>query len=287
MKKGKCINRAGCLLAYRGEIVTAPEDNFVCRECGKPLTPAADENPSGSFFKKAALGLIIILILLVLLIGGGIYLKATRLQREPAVAQATPPPQATPESTPTATPLPPVFAPAEQARNPAASGTEVVRDTTPNLDLTNQANQSTKAEVLKRIDLMPTISAANKDKLYVSVERARQMGRIITIPFGSGQTTLSTADTEKLKKEMLAPQIQALLQDPTAVFVILGFADTKGDEKANLKISQERADSTLRALRDKCGVANVLHAVAMGGSTLFDDKGLEKNRAAEVWVVLP
>ena len=33
---------------------------------------------------------------------------------------------------------------------------------------------------------MPTISSEDKDKLYMSVERARQMGKILTIPFPSG-----------------------------------------------------------------------------------------------------
>ena len=40
-------------------------------------------------------------------------------------------------------------------------------------------------------------------------------------------------------------------------------------------------------MRDKCGVANVTHAVAMGGPTLLDAQNLEKNRIVEVWAVLP
>jgi len=40
-------------------------------------------------------------------------------------------------------------------------------------------------------------------------------------------------------------------------------------------------------MRDKCGVTNVMHGVAMGGSRLMDDKNLEKNRIVEVWAVLP
>jgi len=291
MKQGKCTNRAGCLLGYRGDIVSAPEDKFLCRECGKPLQAVADPTPGLSGFKKAALGLICLLILVVVVMGSILFTKITRLQREPVPvnsmqapsqpeALSTPPPAA---STPA--PVAPTTPTPEPA--PAEPASEVVRDAAPNLDLATQANQSTKAEVLKRIDLMPTISSENKDKLYVSVERARQMGRIITIPFSSGKTALNNSDAEKLKKEIQSQQIQSLLQNPTAVFVILGFADTKGDEKTNLRISQERAESTLKTLRDKCGVANVLHSVAMGGSTLFDDKGLEKNRTAEVWVVLP
>ena len=151
----------------------------------------------------------------------------------------------------------------------------------------NKENQNVKSEVLKRIDLMPGISADSKDKLYVSVERARKMGKIMTIPFPSGRSTLAAADVEALKGKMQDPKIQQLLQDPTVVLVILGYADKKGDEKANLKISQTRALNVLTSLRDRCAIDNVMHSVGMGGSTMFDAGGAEKNRAVEVWAVLP
>ena len=313
MKKGKCTNRSGCLLAYRGEILSVPEDNFVCKECKQPLEPVkSDERTSFPAFKTIALGILAVAALALVLLGFGFYRQAQRLDRLPASADSQPAKAEKAEMTPavadvpkapaSSTLTPPTVAipandsgPAPEATKPSpepaapnvSAGVAAVRDAAPNLDLADQSNQTTKTEVLKRIDLMPTISDGNKDKLYVSVERARQMGRILSIPFGSGKSSLGTADTESLKKEILAPQIQKLLQDPTAVFVVLGFADTKGDEKTNLRISQERADSTLHTLRDKCGVVNVMHAVAMGGSTLFDNKGLNKNRTAEIWVVLP
>ena len=69
--------------------------------------------------------------------------------------------------------------------------------------------------------------------------------------------------------------------------MILGYADPKGDERKNLDISQKRADLVLDAMRDKCGVINVMHAVAMGGQTLLDANNMEKNRVTEVWVALP
>ena len=36
-----------------------------------------------------------------------------------------------------------------------------------------------------------------------------------------------------------------------------------------------------------CGVKNVTHDVAMGGSKLVDEQKLAKNRVAEIWAVLP
>ncbi|MEI9897916.1 MAG: OmpA family protein [Chthoniobacter sp.] len=144
-----------------------------------------------------------------------------------------------------------------------------------------------KAEVLTRIDLMPNVSSSNKDKLYSAVERARKMGKILTIPFNSGKTDLAAADIQQLKTELEKPEITALRGDPTAVFVILGYADPKGDPKKNIAISQTRADSVMKTMRDKCDVINVMHPVAMGGSKLLDAQNLEKNRIVEIWAVLP
>ena len=144
-----------------------------------------------------------------------------------------------------------------------------------------------KAEVLTRIDLMPNISQANKDKLYTSVERARSMGKVLTIPFTSGGSAISTADTEILKSALEAPEVKKMRDDPTLVFVILGYADSKGDDKKNIAISQARADSVYAVMKTKCGIQNVMHAVAMGSSKLLDSQSLEKNRIVEVWAVMP
>jgi outer membrane protein OmpA-like peptidoglycan-associated protein len=156
-----------------------------------------------------------------------------------------------------------------------------------NLDLANHENKQAQDEVLKRIDLMPTISQANKDKLYASVHRARSMGLVLTIPFAAGRISLTTAQVADLRSELEKPEIMNLRDDPTAVFVVLGYADPTGDERKNLDISQHRADGVLEAMHDKCGVGNVMHAVAMGGQKLLDARSLERNRVVEVWAVLP
>jgi len=155
------------------------------------------------------------------------------------------------------------------------------------LDPRAEETAQVKAEVLKRIDRMPNVSAENKDRLYVQVERARGMGRVLTIPFASGRTTVNTEEISPLRQQLALPQVAKLAEDPTVVFVVLGFADTKGDPKKNLDISTARADSVADALKDKCGVLNMIHPVGMGGSDLFDAQAREKNRVVEVWAVLP
>ncbi len=156
-----------------------------------------------------------------------------------------------------------------------------------NLDVKDPGNAQIRDDVLKRIDLMPGVSAANKDKLYASVDHARSMGRVLTIPFVKGETAVRAADVERLKHQLDSPQIRPMADDPTVVFVVLGYADPKGSEKLNADLSLSRAHSVLNALHDECGLQNVMHAVAMGGSTLFSTQQVDKNRVVEVWAVLP
>jgi outer membrane protein OmpA-like peptidoglycan-associated protein len=307
-RTGKCPNYAGCLLAYRSEIITVPDDGpFLCPECKQPLLSA-----SASGRRPIVIPVIILGGISLLVLSGGlaVYIQVRHFREKQAAGQigtsfeqaeiaaehgeflpsrhmpaVSPTPDTSgtadagaayeaPPPSPTAVPTP-----------PAGSG---VQAQAPNLNLQDSQNQRVKTEVLKRIDLMPTITADEKDKLYMSVERARQMGKIITIPFPSGHVALSPSDVDQLSAVLASAQLQPFLKDPTCVLVILGFADIKGDEKTNLHISTERAQSVLNTLRDRCGVLNVMHAVGMGGSSLFgNEQDAERNRVVEIWAVLP
>ena len=156
-----------------------------------------------------------------------------------------------------------------------------------NIDAADAENQLVKTEVLARIDVMPRLTPEEKDKLYVQVERARGMGRIVTIPFATGKTTVGPAEISALQEKLTLPQIQKFADDPTVVFVVLGFADTKGDPQKNIAISLQRADNVVNALKERAAIMNVIHAVGMGSSDMFDAKNLDKNRVVEVWAVLP
>jgi len=144
-----------------------------------------------------------------------------------------------------------------------------------------------RIEVLKRIDVMPNLGDEEKDKLYVQVERARAMGKVITIPFSSGARTLAPGAVAGIAKALALPQVEKFAGDPTVVFVVLGYADKKGDPKANRAISLQRAEAVVAVLKNKSGLGNLVHAVGMGGSEMFDSSALEKNRVVEVWAVLP
>ena len=156
-----------------------------------------------------------------------------------------------------------------------------------NMDPANLENQRVKEEVLKRIDVMPSLSSADKDRLYVLVERARSMGKVITIPFSTGASRIPVTAMSELGKSLEQPQVRTLTDDPTVVFVVLGYADKQGNPDKNIEISTRRADSVLGAIRDQFKVLNVMHAVGMGSSEMFDTENMDKNRGVEVWAVLP
>lgn len=211
----------------------------------------------------------------------------------PAAVQRSASPTATPAASPepgyagvaenpeSAPPATPAVVPSEE---PASA---VEAPATVNMDAGNAENRLVKTEVLSRIDVMPDLSPEEKDKLYVQVERARGMGRIITIPFASGKTTVGASEIAAVAEKLQLPQIQKFAEDPTVVFVVLGFADRMGDPKKNQAISLQRAESVVKALKDRAGVMNVTHAVGMGSSEMFDAQSLDKNRVVEVWAVLP
>ena len=139
----------------------------------------------------------------------------------------------------------------------------------------------------RRIDLMSNIPPEMKDKLNNTVRRARDMRRVVVIPFGSGQTSISTTEQAHVKELMASAEVIKFRDDLTALFVVLGFADSQGDEKKSFVISGNRAKSVKDLLVGACGVKNVTHDVAMGASKLLDDQKLAKNRVVEIWTVLP
>lgn len=193
---------------------------------------------------------------------------------------ATPTPKATPKQASSPAPTP-------QAPQTSTSVEDVSSPKKINTDAGDAGNRAVQAEVLKRIDLMPKLGEDEKDKLYVQVKRAQAMGMVIAIPFASGARTVSPAAVAGIAKALALPQVQKFSDDPTVVFVVLGYADKKGDRKMNEAISLERAEAVADVLKNKSGVENLIRAVGMGGSEMFGSTALEKNRVVEVWVVLP
>ena len=142
-----------------------------------------------------------------------------------------------------------------------------------------------RQQVLDRIDLMRSLSQNDKDKLYAQVERARGFRKIAVISFSKSGFTPSAGQVDALVRQLKEPEMRKLIGDPTVLLVMVGFADRQGDEAKNLEVSRARAESVIKALREKLDVLNVMHSVGMGGQKLFDQTNPEKNRLVEVWAV--
>lgn len=222
-----------------------------------------------------------------LLAAAALTLSACDRKAGPSAA-ASPTPAATPEPGYAGVPVEETPTPDPGAATaPEAPAGPIEAPEQVNLNIADAENKLVKTEVLARIDMMPKLTPEEKDKLYVLVDRARGMGKIITIPFSSGKKEIGNPEVSSLREKMELQQIKKFSDDPTVVFVVLGYADKKGDANKNIAISLSRADSVVAALKDRLGVMNVVHAVGMGSSEMFDAQNLDKNRVVEVWAVLP
>jgi len=272
----KCMNHSGCLKAYRGEIITLDSNApLICPECGKPLTPVS--GGSGQVAKLAAIGVG------VLVLAVGAFLGVRHFTKTGGTTGTDSGPTPEPSSTPvvsTTSPTPEPTSPGPGATPEPPPAAPIATD--------EPASDLVKKEVLARIDKMPGLTPEKKDRLYNSVQRAREMRKIVEIRFASGQTDIPANFSSEVKKLLETEDVQKKFRDDlTAVFVVLGFADSKGNEQSNLRVSEARAKSVVKFMENNCGIKNVTHDVAMGSTTLVDKSNNAKNRVAEIWAVLP
>jgi len=278
---GRCTNYSGCKLAYRKEEIHIVTKEFRCPECGSPLEPLAPKKGASVAF-IASIGVAAVLLLST---GATVWTLAGPQRR--SVVLADPSPTITPAATPTPSPIlesTPLPAPVPSA-TPAP--TFEVSATPSSPDINTSEVEEVRRAVLKRIDIMPNLSEAKKEKLYSAVERAHGMCRLFTISFEMRVTEVRSQDVAFIQKEVNQPRIKNLLDDPIFILVILGFADKQGADQPNQNLSRRRAQAVMEVLRDKAGVQNAMQVVPMGGTDLLDPRNLAKNRIVEVWGAFP
>ena len=96
-----------------------------------------------------------------------------------------------------------------------------------------------------------------------------------------------TYQVNHLLSYLQRPDFQSMFEDPTVVLVVLGYADKQGSEAQNLEISRLRAENMVRILKTRTKISNLMRAVGMGSSDLYDRDDLSKNRVVEIWLVEP
>ena len=231
---GKCTNYSGCKLAYRNEKIAVVTKEFRCPECGSPLESLG---PKRSLSPTLVLSIGVAIVLL-LAVGAILWTLGSSAKRQTEVVELSPTP--TPSPTPTLAPSPTPTPSPISTPTPEPSATPTVTGETGgtiDFDITLPEIAELKRQVLKRIDLMPSVSTQNKDKLYGAVDRSRGMGRLFTVSFETSFTKVSPDQIAYVKSQLEHPQVQKLLDDPTLVLVILGYADKQGDDQKNLQIS--------------------------------------------------
>jgi outer membrane protein OmpA-like peptidoglycan-associated protein len=282
---GKCTNYSGCKLAYRNEQINVVTKEFRCPECGSPLEPVGGKKDSSlATFLIAGVA-----VVLLLAIGAIVWTLTQTPSGHVLIVSATPTPipPPTPTLTPTITPTPtPTAAETPTPSTPPASPAATSSGTPINLDLTGEGLEEVKRAIAQRIELQPSLSQVQKDKIYNAVESARAMGRIAVVSFPTA-TSVPMESSAAIVAQLSTPEARKLLQEPRIILAVLGYADRQGDDQKNFVLSKERADAVVQILRDKCGVVNTLYAIPMGGTDLFDPHGLAKNRTVEVWAGLP
>ncbi len=70
IKKGICRNIDGCSLAENKEVQEVDSENFVCKECGRPLSEFSNKKAGLNPQQKKRIKLIVILIVALLVIAG-------------------------------------------------------------------------------------------------------------------------------------------------------------------------------------------------------------------------
>src|ERR1700736_99080 len=202
-------------------------------------------------------------------------------------------PSASPESTPeTASPTPsPGSSPTPS--DSASSETEIPvpspgsQATPPPVVANAQEEDATRKEVLKRLDIIRELTPKEKDYLYSQVARARGFTKLAIVPYGSRQLWPDSFQTNYLLENLSKPSITKIFEDPTVVLVMVGYSDLKGSDERNLEISRSRAENLIKLLHRKTKISNLMRAVGMGGSDLFDKTDLQQNRVVEMWIVRP
>lgn len=126
-----------------------------------------------------------------------------------------------------------------------------------------------------------------KAKVHEGLKMAHRIFKVYTVYFEKGGASPEAKDKEGLTKALQEKSLVDSMNDPRTLFFVLGFADKSGDAQVNKKLSGSRADAVVNVLKNDFGLLNLIYPVSIGSSELVSPGNQNKNRAAEVWMVLP
>ena len=116
------------------------------------------------------------------------------------------------------------------------------------------------------------------DSLYASFGADNDSQFLYRIPFATGQTGVpsshETALITKLKEA-----------DPNATIVTIGYADVRGDDALNKRLSYGRAKEIGEWIKGTIGSDTSIESFSMGETDRFSKSDFSKNRVVEVWQI--
>ena len=119
------------------------------------------------------------------------------------------------------------------------------------------------------------------------LKSSRQIYKIDTVYFRSGEYALDAPSKELLKTALKDRILEEALDDPAALFLVIVFADKSGAADLNKKLSKERANSGIDLVKKECRIPNLAYPLAIGSTEIVTPENKDINRAAELWLVLP
>jgi hypothetical protein len=144
-----------------------------------------------------------------------------------------------------------------------------------------------RTDVLPRIDLLPTITHAEKERLHDLLMRSMNLSRLFTIHFETSNTRLVASEVDAIKQRLHTQQVQTCLSDQNVVILVLGFGDRPIPKSRDVDVAELRAQSITNFLREQCRVRQPIYSLSMREEASGEQEHATRRRVAEVWAVRP
>ena len=115
-------------------------------------------------------------------------------------------------------------------------------------------------------------------KVYDELSADGSSGFLYRIPFQTGETGVPTPHQKALIEKLKTAS-------PDATLVTIGYADVRGDDALNKRLSYGRAKEVSAWIKNTLGGSTNLESFSMGETDRFSKSDYSKNRVVEVWQV--
>lgn len=142
------------------------------------------------------------------------------------------------------------------------------------------------ADALRRVDETPGKSDKEKGLAKKGLREATRIGKIATVYFETEGSKISAGEGARISKVLQQPEVKGMTRNAKASCFVLGFADKTGSAAFNKALSMKRAQAVVADIKSK-GIKLSTTPIAIGPSELVDKENQGKNRAAEIWIIIP